>query len=329
MANRFMDSFDHYVDPNQKYTLTNNVQISAEAGRYGTAGMDMSASDAAYLWVEFPDFQNEWTVGLGYYRTAIPRGGDLISFQNGTSGSGREVGVVINPSGTMSIVSSGSILTTTAKTVQPNTWYYIEFQSSIGMANTATLHVNSVLWTSATGVTQTSGSAANCIYIGAAGQPYIDDLYINDATGTTNNTFWNNTRITYTHPATQGFYEDWTPTSGSTSLEIVSNYPPDADFYLSSGSPLDKSSFLMTAPDGLVGAAKSMQVSYLAKQGDITLRESRSFLRSVGGVDYPGATNTMTDEYVYYREIWETLPSSVTMDATNIALTQVGVEVIS
>lgn len=325
-----MDSFDHYADVGLKYSDYSNATISLTAGRYGTAGVDMDVPGGSFLRVDL-DNQNGYAVGLAYYRNAVASGEDLIALYGDSSGSSRQVGLTVNPSGTLSVTSSGSIILTTSKVIAPNSWYYVEFLASIGLSNSVYVYVNGNGWGSASGaVTQTLGyNTASSIYLGGAGRPYLDDVYINDTSGSINNSVWGDTRIEAVMPDGDGFWQQWDLSTGSQGWALLDNNPYNAGQYLSSGSLGDKFTVLMADPVASTGDMKSVQFSYLASKNDITTRETRHFIRLPSSSEYPDVTNTMTDSPVYYRTIWQNRPDNVAWNVTTLSESQFGVEVIS
>lgn len=330
MANRFMDSFDHYVSPEYKYSDYSNVTIDATSGRYGTAGANMNVDGVSFLRLDL-DEKPGWIIGLAYNRNAVPDGSDLIGIYTDSSGSARQAGLAVLPSGAFSVTSSGSTVLTTEKVTGANSWYYVEWRVYIGAPGTTSIYVNNNLWGSATGTLQTSGSIASSIFISGSGKPYIDDVYINDTTGLINNTFWGDTRIEVTYPRLDGFNDQWTPSSGSTGWEIVSNNPPNLGEYISTGSLNFKSDYYLETISAGTGTIKAVQQLRLASKNDITTRENRNRLVPIAfGTEYVGDTDEMSDSPVYYRTVWDTVPgSSNYWDESSLAAAQFGVESIS
>lgn len=329
MANRFMDSFDHYITPDYKYNDYANVTIDSTSGRYGTAGANMNTDGVSFLRLDL-DEQPGWIVGLAYNRNAVPDGSDLIGIYTDSSGSARQAGLAVLPSGAFTVTSSGSTVLTTSKVTGSNSWYYVEWRVYIGSPGSTSVYVNGNLWGSATGILQTSGSVASTIFIGGAGKPYIDDVYINDTAGVINNTVWGDTRIEATYPRLDGFNDQWDLSSGSAGWEIVSNNPPDLGEYISTGSLNFKSDFYMANISSGTGTIKSVQQLRLAAKNDITTRENRNRLVPIAfGAEYTGVTDTMTDSPNYYRTIWETVPGGGAWDESSLSTAQFGVESIS
>ncbi len=326
--NRFMDSFDHYLNPEYKYPAFSNVTIDATSGRYGTAGANMNVDGVSYLQVNL-DTQPEWSIGVAYNRNSVPDGGDLIGLYTDSSGSSRQVGLSVLPTGALSVTSSGSTVVTSLKTIAAGTWYYIEWNVLLGAPGTTTVYVNGNQWATASGTTQSSGSLASMVLLSGVGNPFLDDLYINDATGGVNAGVWGDTRIEAVLPSSDGTYQQWTKSTGSSGWDIVSNNPPNLGEFLSSGSLTDKSTFPVTSVSAGTGTIKCVQQSRLASQNDITLRENRNIVRLSSGTVYTGDTDTMTTSPLYYRTNWQNSPDGSDWDETNLASSQFGIEVVS
>lgn len=325
MTTRHLDGFDYYRDLSQVYDDYENASIIAQGGRYGTDGA--SLTNIGYIRKTF-DNQHGWIVGAGYYGTAVPDGGDFITVSSGSDAGGRQVGLSLNSTGNLLVTSSGSTLLTTTKVILPSTWYYVELKVVLNSASTGTaeIHVNGNGWGSATGVTASSGSLADTIFIKGAGAPRIDDLFILDTSGSINNDFWGDMRIESVFPTSDAFYQQWTLSSGSRGWALLDDVPYNVANYISSGSLGQKHDFLMGTPQAGTGSIKAVQMDYLADKNDITLRQNRPFIRLPSAVDYPGDTNTMTSTPIYYKQIWENRPDNVSWNTTTFGEAQFGVE---
>jgi len=330
MTNRFLDSFDHYNNLDYKWDESQNATISSTTGRYGTAGADLSFAGTVYIQKNFTDYPTGLAIGVAVYRTGVPDGGDLITVLDTIGGTYRQVGLFLDYNGNLGVSSSGSTLFTTTKIIQPNSWYYVELLTDISLTGSASVYVNGNTWGSGTGVTQSTGSGwGNAVRFNGVGRPYLDDIYINDTSGSLNNTVWGDVRVEAVYPDNDGFWQQWDLSTGSLGWDIVSNNPPDLGQYLSTGSLAVKSTFLMSSLSAGTGTIKSVQQLRLAEKTDITVRETRNVLRLPSGAEYVGETNAMTEDPEYYQTIWQIRPDNVAWNETTLDETQFGFEAVS
>lgn len=326
--NRFMDSFDHYVNPEYKYDSFSNVTIDNTSGRYGTAGANLNVDGVSYLQLDL-DNQNGWSVGCAYNRNSTPDGGDLFGLYTDSSGSTRQAGLAVLPTGALSVTSSGSTVVTTLKTIAAGTWYYVEWDIELGSPGTTAVYVNGNQWATASGTLLSSGSTASTLLVSGVGHPFLDDLYVNDSSGSVNNSVWGDTRIESVYPSSDGSYQQWDKSTGSSGWSIVGNNPPYLGEFISSGSLNSRSTFPVTSVSAGTGNIKSVQQLRLANKNDITFRENRNIVRLSSGSVYVGDTDQMTNSPLYYRTNWQTSPDGSDWDETSLASSEFGVEAVS
>lgn len=346
-----MDSFDHYSDPGLKWYDSHNATIIRNAGRFGTDACQLESD--GYLTYYQPDLDvafntsymncQEWIVGFAYKRT-ISETSSLVDFCLYPN-SGVQISLGVNSSGTLYFTSGSLLVLTTALAIVNNAWYYLEahVRNDVWPAEVYEIHVNGNVWGSGVSpitfvptpfYSDPPAEYINSIVINGSGTPYIDDVYIlalnaNDPQGTGhNNTFWGDTRIEASQPSSDGFYQDWTPSSGSFGYLMVND--PYAQFTdnVYAYPAYQRETFGMTYNIALPGSVNAVQHSYLSRQ----VNYSESIIYTGGSVYYPVSvsndsrvsfpSNTAAE---YLSTIWQVDPSSGSgWDSVNLPAAEFG-----
>jgi len=134
------------------------------------------------------------------------------------------------------------------------------------------------------------------------------DFYLCDTTGSSNNTFLGDIKVSSLIPIGDGFYQAFTPSSGTTHHHMIDEIPPTLTDYLSSATTGQKESVTLTS----LGAAlsiKAIQVhSYLTKS-DAGSAIARQFIRTAS-TDYNGNSLTLSTDPLYVTTIYEQNPNT-------------------
>jgi hypothetical protein len=200
MALLFCDGFDKYGGVNSNATI---IQALLTAGEWTSAAATssivagLSATGYAFATGTGANTLTK-TLAASYSRLI---GG--IRFSSGlVSAAGiqfidaasSQCGICINPAGTIAVrngsFSAGTILGTSAVSVSANTTHYLEWDITFGNSAAYQLWLDGVSILSSTGdTTATANNSASGFSINGTGGVIStwDDLYLFDATGTTNN----------------------------------------------------------------------------------------------------------------------------------------------
>src|SRR5262249_10906170 len=141
----------------------------------------------------------------------------------------------------------GAVLAFTPMAFGPNFWYYLEIGATVATSGgTATVRVDGKTVISFTGNTKTAGTlhstdAVSWGFWSPSLTTYsADDLYVCDATGTTNNNFLGDVRIQSLLPNGAGASTQFTPTGSGTNYLNVNDVPDVATTYNSSSTVGDR-----------------------------------------------------------------------------------------
>ena len=335
---RFIDGFDHIssaANRTLKYDLSgssSHVKESTE-GRNGGNCVELYLATAGYL-QKMLDNQNTWTVGFAFRMKDVlfSGSGPIISFMD--SNEAVQCALYATAGGFLEVRrGTSSILGTSSNAMSVNSWYYIEMEVTINDSTGAVeVRRNGVEEIKLTGVdtkyTSLSGANGFRLYGGTSStRVLIDDLYVCDATGTTNNSFLGDVRVDTLFPTADGANTDFTPLAGS-NYENVDEDDPDGDTsYNSSNTATDKDTFPVTALSSMAGDIFGVQVNNTARKDDAGAQNLKGAVK-VGATVYTDSAQVLLDSYDDKRSIFEENPgTSAAWDQAGINAAEFGYEV--
>ncbi len=251
--------------------------------------------------------------------------------------TGISTGLILarNSDGSVSVnrASGGTIFTTTPNTLIAATWYYIELHAVFGTTTgSVEMRIEGVTVGSATDVDTAgniSGTGYDYVYYTAEliNRLYWDDIYICDASGSTNNSFLNPVNVFTLFPNANGSTNDMTPVGAATNWEAVQDTTWDTTTYVQTDvtNHIDYYNLqnLTTSPSSIYGVI----VGSLYTKGNHPLRKMRNKAK-LGPNVVDGVTS---DEGVYlnYRRIadlLETKPGGGAWTEADVNNLEIGVE---
>lgn len=220
-------------------------------------------------------------------------------------------------------------------------WYVVELYAKIhATTGTAVVKVNNVTDLNYTGDTDAAGSAIisrvrfgnsrsatiNYHYI------YLDDIGINDTTGSYQNSWVGQGGVRLLKPNADGAQTDWAPSSGTVHYTMVDDVPDDADTtYISSQTVGHIDLFDIEDLDSTIDAIDLVEPCWQAALATAGFEHIRPVLRH-GTANYPGSTASITDvapSYQLYKgTAWYLNPAGSAWSTADVNALQVGVEVI-
>ena len=337
MALLFMDGCEHYVtgDLAEKYDYVAAQAISntrARTGAYSTSGgvhgKALAASGATAI------------VGYGVYASA---GGHYCTVGLGgfASATYAQVSMRVETDGSITvrngISSSATILGQTSPAAfRFSVWNYVEIKITLHDSTGAvTVRVNGVAVLALTNK-DTIGTPASATW-GAVewsngATAWMDDLYVCDGSGATNNDFLGECRVVTLLPQTDavaaGSNADFTCSTGADHGALVDEAAPNDDTDYLSSSTLNHVDSWEYPALGYTGTVKGVQMNLCAKKTD-------SGTRAIAAVTRPASTNRVhaTDHYIgtsyaYWRSIWELNPEdSAAWEVADVDGAEFGVKV--
>jgi len=326
MSLLFLDSFDDrstgtFIWSKYEVAETSNAgcYVGAQTGRTGNAmRMTYNAGTMPYLRKVFPSAKTTIIVGVWVYCSSVVPSGET-KFIRIMDGSTEQVALVQMTTGVWGLRNaSGTLLatgTTPVGAVIGNA-QYLELSVTIGNTTGAyTLRINGAIEFTASNVDTQNTSNASLTGVefttNVNGPTFtIDDLYICDTLGTTNNTFLGAIKIECKFPNAPGTTTQMTPVGIGANWDAVNDTNPDDDTtYVNDSVVGHKDTYALQDMTATAGTIVGTQVSLRARRDDLAVRKIARVIRS-GGTDYVGADIAMTNAYAVTCEVVEKDPAT-------------------
>lgn len=223
-----------------------------------------------------------------------------------------------------------------AGTIAPSVWHYVEVSCTISDtvgqvdvrvdgASTAILSFtgdtkNAGTNTTIDGVAFDSNGTTSCA---------MDDLYILNSSGSTNNTFLGDVRVYALAANGNGNYSQLVGSDGNSTDNylLVDEKPYSATDYTGSATIGDKDSYVMEDLPAGVTTVFAVQEVAIAAKSDAGAGSLKQLIRR-SSTDYLTAAKALTTAYAPYLNLRETDPSTSTAwTASGVNATEAGIEV--
>jgi hypothetical protein len=357
LALEFMDGFDHYSTGSwlaTKWDASSYTNPASVTGRFGGLAMALDSvgpSGAFILTASQLSSQPTRVIGFAVKISGVASNNMPSPQQNGGYpfisvmddateqlrlgiDSNGSLWVVRDPGGAVALLGHSA-----ANALTQNTWYYLEFKYTIhSSAGSYDIHVNGTSVLSGTSKnTQASGNtSSNGIQIWSNWTTNIvtypmvtiDDVYVLNSTGSSNNTFLGECQILTSLPASDGSNTGLTPNSGTAHFSRVNESDPNSDTSYVSANTAGATDTYHFAPVSASGAVAGVQIV-------MTARRDATGTRAVAGVTKSGATTdvgspiVLNSSYRMARQIEETDPgTSAAWTTSGINSAQFGVRVL-
>lgn len=322
-----MDSFDDGMWNLGKWDATQFASITA-SGRTGS-GLEITGT-SAYNVRKGITATGTVVAGRGFYTSSVAaattNGAYTIAFLT-TSGTVAELNVR-HTNGYLALYRQNTqIAITAAPVLLASTWYYIELKGTLADAGgTADVQLDGVNVLSFTGDTL-GGTVTDIDYVNfgtsTSTTDRIDDVYVCNGLGTTNNTFLGDVTVEAVVPSGNGTSSVLVGSDADSTNNylLVDENPPSSADYVGSATAGNKDTYAMGnltgTPTSILGVVVN---SYVAKS-DTGAKFSRPVVRS-GVTDYVGSSAALATSYTARQDVWETDPN------TAVAWTTAGVNAI-
>lgn len=312
----FMDGFDAYSaqsdvlakwDSNS--TLDPNAVVLVGKGRFNGGNCFLLHWFGTSLHKTLTS-QKTRVVGAAVY----PTFGDDHVFLAFTDAGTTQLDLRISASGLLYVTQNGNELARSTQALAQKTWVYIEMKATIDSAAGAfTVRVGGQPWLTKSGVnTQTTanGSSQAIGFLGYGNDDvWLDDVYVLNSTGTTNNDFLGDCKVLGILPSADGSNLAWTPLSGTTHFSQVTSSDGDTSYVsTATAGAIDTYKFPAQA---LNGAILAVQTALSQRKSDTGARVTSSEYRSAAGTNYDGANQfSLTASYSTGLQVYETDPGT-------------------
>lgn len=324
MALLFCDSFDHYTTQAQCLTKWNVVVNPgdfnqgagfvtwAAQGRNGTNGMRVPRGDGGVRKVIPGGAKATFITGVAFRTSVYPTSNmSILSLRDGPTTV--QVGVNIDPSGRLVVTCPAGTYVGT-HVLSLGAYNYIELKATINnTTGSFELRLNGATELSQVNIdTQaTANASADTVALmqvtGVSGSFDYDDFYICDSTGTQNNDFLGDIRVTVIFPSAAGNYSQWTPLVGLNYTDVDESSPNDDTDYVSSSTVGQIDTYTFTDLTTTAATIKAIQWVFYARKDDAGLRQIAPVIRQ-GAADQVGATQTLLTTYSFIPVVFDTNP---------------------
>jgi hypothetical protein len=336
----FWDGFDHYNTSAillQKWNggTSGTWTVPTTSGRRGTGCA--SVTSGGWILRILPSALSTVMAGVANRVPTTPGASTSVLDFADTGVSNTTVQIALSIDANMAIRAyrgtpvSGTLLGTSANAVIPaDSYYYLEAKVFIH-ATTGTVHVrvNGVEVLALTGQ-NTKNTAASTIsqiaLIGSVANHLFDDFYVADAT--TNTDFLGDQRVDTSYPTSDGFYQTWTPSTGTDHFSLVNATAPQMTTYVSDGTAANKDTYNVTDLLAITGTIAGVQITAYAQKSDAGARSLKLVTRS-NTTDVSSSSQTLGTSPNLYSAIQLTDPNTAaawTESGFNAA--QFGVETV-
>lgn len=318
MSLRFVDGFEHYVVPAQmalKYTTVNNTSITSMTGRRAgsTAVRLYNGGDKFAITL---DDQSTWIVGFAFYADSNSSNSSKTMQLVDSAASVQLTMNILNGIIQLYRGDNGTLLATSAQTLQAGQWNYVEIKATIADTNGLfEVRVNEQVWVTYAGDTKYSSTLANARTIRFCCASWVytgfHDLYICDGTGTVNNNYLGDVRVDTVRPIGAGALTQFSPQGGSVNWENVDDATSDGDTTYNVSDTAGIIDTFDCANLSAIGSVISgLQVNLMSRKDDAGARTLRAVARA-SGTNYEGSDNALTTDYRVCRQIWDQNPATV------------------
>jgi hypothetical protein len=325
-----MNSFDNYTAILSRWTSVNVGAFASNTigafGRHSSNGYRASNTSGgasgrvAHINKTYTPSGVGFVIGFSY-KSSNPIGGPNLFCSINDTGV-VQVGVVLNPAGTLSLVRGSTIIATSVLGLTTGVQYYIEFDGTIDPAAGAlSVRVNGALtpWVTFSGNTRnTANTVWNGLSLGlminnlivSDGVHDFDDLYVLDKSGSAPwNAFLGDVRVDVRNPTAAGATTGFTPSAGS-NFQNVDDVAPndDTDFNSAAAAPATDTFVFQDVP--VAGAIiYGIQHCIYLRKTDAGICTVAPVVRH-SGVDNVGANITPGTSYAFGLALNPTNPGT-------------------
>jgi len=322
--NAIFDSFGTYAPP-----------ISAVQARTGTYSINISGSSRAAYWT-IPE-RDELYCRYGLYPTGYVATATWAQLFNGAGAIHLSFG--ITAVGLIEVrlgAHNGAVIATGGIVLAVDAWYCVELHVVIHDTDgVVQVKVDGILDIDISGINTAGGAGAATIMkvgIGAAQavnqymKGYIDDIVVNDITGSYNTSWPGRGGIHYCLPADIGAYSEFTPSAGD-NWQCVDERPPTEDTdYVESDTVDHRDLYALTDLIPVDGTISAVQWICRAKLADAGVGNILRLVRHDGS-DYVSTDKPIDTSYRYVTDIMELAPDVTAWTVAKVNALQAGQKV--
>jgi hypothetical protein len=256
----------------------------------------------------------------------------FLSFYDGVT---LGMNVQLTAAGELAVYRGATLLgTTSGLGLVLGLWYYVEFKVVCDdTTGSYELRVGEVNVLSASGIDTKIGSnayhTAFQVERSAAVTVLLDDVYCLDGSGSVNNDFLGNSRVSAIYPNGDTASKDWNRSAGADNYALVDEAIVNDDTdYVESGDTGDKDLYDYGAVSGVTVAVRGLQINTMCRETDVTPFNLITIAKA-GTTESDDAGQAIgTTSYVSKRRVVELDPDTgVAWTVSGINAAQFGIKV--
>lgn len=336
MALLFCDGFDHYDfnDFYNKWTVGRNGSPT----NFPTTGRFGSGWNGAERWSrkDFGTSYGTLIVGAAIRQTSPGAWGNEAIFGFYDAGT-LQCDVRTNVSSNLILVTrNGTTLGSAPFVMSSLIWYYVELKITFhNTTGVAVVRINGIEVINLTNqdTQNTANATANQLRIGShqdnAMNGAIDDLYVCDNSGGTNNDFLGDVRVEAIYPNGNGNSSVLVGSDGNSTDNylLVDETPSNEDADYVQGSTVgDKDTYAYGNLTSTAGTVYGIQILPHARKTDAGSRSIATVAR-VSATEVDGPNRTLSTTYTYLPDIRETKPGGGAWSISDVNGAEFGVKV--
>ncbi len=337
MALLWVDGFDNYgtstgVAPSPtnivggRYEVVDEDDLDTETGRNGT-GYSLEFATGAPS-IKTPVLTANDTVIIGVaFQIRTNNVTDILSLYDGST-EGVNVTFFSN---TFTIRRGVTTLGTGSFNIGLFKWYWLELKVKCnGATGTYDLRIGETSIASDTGLNTKAGANNfhdKVLFGNSASDFYrIDDLYICDASGASNNDFLGNVKVTDLRPDGAGNTTEFTPLAGANYLSVDEQLIDKDTTYVESSTSTNKDTY--TYDNITATNIKGIEIITCCRESDASAFSLINVTRS-GGTDYDSSSQAIGGtDYVFRSNVIEQDPNTAAAwTDTNLNAAEFGIKV--
>lgn len=241
-----------------------------------------------------------------------------------------------NSTGTIDVLRGSTVIASApADSYSPGIWHYWEVQASVdSTAGRVIVRIDGSKVIDFTGNTRNGGTSVMLDTLKLTGNGAtdpgvtLDDLYILNSTGTTNNDFLGDVRVQSLVPNGAGSFTQFVPTGATENWQNASDVPYNTTRYNSSDTVGDRDTYTLTDTLSGTGAVYGVQTNMIAAKGDAGSAGLKSVLISDGTTHY-GPDRNLNASPIQSRVIYDQNPATGSAwTVSSVDNLEIGAEVV-
>jgi hypothetical protein len=321
MSLLFLEGFEHYGTGStarsrmlaglwaQVSSQWSIVNTNARTGSHSLSNPGISASrDEARL--VFGNDSEIIGAGFGVMLPNLPAGTDrsYISFRSSSNVS--IITLCLQSDGTIALRRGnfdGTLIEVSDTVLTAGTFHHIEvrslFDSTVGEFE---LRVNGITQMQLGGLNLGSNRAVSLSFVATLCNMLIDDIFVWNGLGTTNNDFLGPLRVLTVYADSDGVPQDWSVVGATSAFDAVNDPIPDDDAsYIGSTDAGDKATLGLPELPPEISAIAGIFVPVLARIDDAGTGQINVSAVSEGDSYYGGNATPLTATYTYWPFIFD------------------------